>query len=135
MRGPFNGCKSLDISDNVFVDEEKSLSLWISRDTSLRNLNISCLDNKDTVPSILDAVAGMSARLVQSDSKKSFVERCLLWQNSILMYVSIQCLDAVVSVNTCFRDFKGKSRSVNKTKSNEQEMQFSACHDIMYSKL
>jgi len=63
MRGPFNGCKSLDISDNVLVDEEKSLSLWISRDTSLRNLNISSLDNKDTVLSMIDAAAGMSEDL------------------------------------------------------------------------
>lgn len=66
MRGSFSGCKSLDISDNVFVDEDALLSLWISRDVALRHLNISCLDNKQTVPSILDAVARMSTRSVRS---------------------------------------------------------------------
>jgi len=60
-RRSFSGCRSLDISDNVFDDEENLLSLWISRDMALRHLNIGCLDNRDTIPSILDAVSRMSA--------------------------------------------------------------------------
>ena len=58
-RRKFSGCRSFDISDNMFVDEDKLLSFWIRHDTSLRHLNVSCLDHKLTVPSILDAVAGM----------------------------------------------------------------------------
>jgi len=57
----FHGSESLDISNNVFVDEEKFLPFWIRRDMALRHLNISCLDNKEIVPSILDAIVGMSA--------------------------------------------------------------------------
>jgi len=68
MHGLFNGCKSLDISDNVFVDEDKLLSLWIQRDMALRHLNISCLDDKETVPPILGAVAGMSVRSAYSST-------------------------------------------------------------------
>jgi len=78
IQGPFSGCKSLDISDNLFVDEEMLLPLWIRHDTSLRHLNISCLDNKDTVPSILDAVVGMSERFDQFN--KNPVGSCLLLQ-------------------------------------------------------
>lgn len=66
MQGSFSGCKSLDISDNMFVDEENLLSLWIRHDVALRHLNISCLNEKNTVPSILDAVAGMTLRSVSS---------------------------------------------------------------------
>ena len=58
-QGSFSGCKSLDISDNVFIDEEELLSLWMRRDMALRHLNISSLNNREVVPSILDAVAGM----------------------------------------------------------------------------
>jgi len=65
-QGSFSGCKSLDISDNVFIDEEELLSLWLRRDMALRHLNISSLNNSEVVPSILDAVAGMcSSRRVQ----------------------------------------------------------------------
>jgi len=65
-QGSFSGCKSLDISDNVFIDEEELLSLWLRRDMALRHLNISSLNNREVVPSILDAVAGMCSILESS---------------------------------------------------------------------
>jgi len=67
MHGSFSGCKALDISHNdVISDRDHLLSLWIRHDMALRHLNISCVD-KDVVPSILDAVAGMFTRSVQSE--------------------------------------------------------------------
>jgi len=91
MQGPFNGSKSLDISDNVFIDEEKLLSLWIHHDMSLRHLNISCLDNKYTVPSILDVIVGMLAIFVQS--MKLFI--LAVQHSTLLKKVFFHCFDAV----------------------------------------
>jgi len=70
MHGSFSGCKSLDISSNLTVhDEDHVLSLWIRRDVALRHLDISDMD-LDVVPSILDAVAGMSTRSVRYSVSK-----------------------------------------------------------------
>jgi len=65
IQGPFSGCQSLDISGNdEFIDKEKLMSLWICHDIALRHLNISSLDYNNTVPSLLDAITGMSQDLL-----------------------------------------------------------------------